>query len=253
MRFIKLMAFAFVLTLCANTANAQDAFETQMKAYKLAKNNYDYNSAITSVYTMLAIKPERTDLNDTLALLYFVSERYGQSYLIGENILKANPNRPDMLEIVAVSKQNLGLVKEALADFEKLYSIDKSIYYLYQVATLQYQLKRYGECVASLDQIIANPDAAKQVVPISMPNAGQQEVPMKAAALNVKGICALELNQEQIARDNFNAALQAAPDFLLPKGNLAAMDQQKKQQGAATTAKPATTTTPAKPTTTGGK
>lgn len=211
------------------SAQGGDAFDVQMKVYKGALKNYDLQAATVALYNMMAIKPERTDLNDSLALLYFAGERYAQAYLIGEDIVKKDPNRKDMLELVAVSKQNLGLIKEALADYEKLYALDKSIYYLYQMGTLQYQLKRYGECIASLDKIIADPAAAQQKVNIMM-QGGSQDVPMKAAALNVKGICALEMNQEEIAKDNFNKALEMAPEFVLAKGNLDLL--AKKQQEA---------------------
>ena len=235
----KILLSTLLATACfIGSLSAQDAFEVQMKAYKLALKNYDLSAATNSVYVMMALKPERVDLNDSLALLYFAGERYGQAYIIGEEILKANPNRKDMLELVAVSKQNLGMVKESLADYEKLYSADKGIYYLYQIATLQYQLKRYGECVASLDQIINNPESAQQKVNIML-QGGSQDVPMKAAALNVKGICALELNQEDAAKDNFNKALEVYTDFVLPKCNLDMIAKQKAQ------AKPASTTTTA--------
>ena len=236
----KILLSALLATACfIGSLSAQDAFEVQMRAYKLALKNYDLQAATITVYNMMALKPERTDLNDSLALLYFAGERYPQAYIIGEEILKANPNRKDMLELVAVSKQNLGLIKEALADYEKLYAADKGIYYLYQIATLQYQLKRYGECVASLDQIINNPESAQQKVNIML-QGGSQDVPMKAAAYNVKGICALEMNQEDAAKDNFNKALELSPEFVLPKGNLDMIAKQKAQQPA----KPATSTTP---------
>lgn len=247
----KILLSTLLATACfIGSLSAQDAFEVQMKAYKLALKNYDLSAATNSVYVMMALKPERVDLNDSLALLYFAGERYGQAYIIGEEILKANPNRKDMLELVAVSKQNLGMVKESLADYEKLYSADKGIYYLYQIATLQYQLKRYGECVASLDQIINNPESAQQKVNIML-QGGSQDVPMKAAALNVKGICALELNQEDAAKDNFNKALEVFPDFVLPKGNLEMIAKQKAQAKPASTTStaPKTTTTTTKPTT----
>ncbi|MBS1611544.1 MAG: hypothetical protein JST49_01885 [Bacteroidetes bacterium] len=247
----KILLSTLLATACfIGSLSAQDAFEVQMKAYKLALKNYDLRAATNSVYVMMALKPERVDLNDSLALLYFAGERYGQAYIIGEEILKANPNRKDMLELVAVSKQNLGMVKESLADYEKLYSADKGIYYLYQIATLQYQLKRYGECVASLDQIINNPESAQQKVNIML-QGGSQDVPMKAAALNVKGICALELNQEDAAKDNFNKALEVFPDFVLPKGNLEMIAKQKAQAKPASTTStaPKTTTTTTKPTT----
>lgn len=212
---------------------AQDAFETQNKVYKLALKNYDLQAATIALYNMAALKPERADIQDSLALLYFAGERYAQAYLIGEEILRGNPARKDMLELVAVAKQNLGLIKESLADYEKLYTAEKSLYYLYQMATLQYQLKRYGECVASIDQIIANPESEKQKVNIRVQN-GSQDIPMKAAALNVKGICAIELSQDAAAIDNFNKALAIAPEFVLAKGNLESVTKK-----AATTKTPA--------------
>jgi len=226
------------------SVGAQDAFETQMKVYKAALKNYDLQTATNALYTMIAIKPERTDLNDSLAYVYFASERYPQAYLVGESILAKDPTRIDLLEMVAVSKQSLGMLKEALSDYEKLYAADKSVYFLYQIATIQYQLKRYGECVASLDQIISNPEAAKQSVSIQT-QGNSQSVLMKAAALNVKGICALELNQNQVALDNFNKALELVPDFALARGN---KDMAIKYANAQT--KPAPTNTAPKPTTT---
>ena len=201
---------------------------------------------------MQALKPERADLNDSLALLYFAGERYAQAYLIGESILKDNPKRSDILEVVAVSKQNLGLIKEALADYEKLYAAEKSVFYLYQTATLQYQLKRYGECVASIDQIIASADADKQKVTIRL-QQGSQEVPMKAAAYNVKGICATELNQEEAAKQNFTKALELFPDFALAKGNLEMINKKKGGAPASGTPAPPKTTTTRTPTGTPAK
>lgn len=245
---MKKAIFTLVLGLFVglNFAKAQgstDPFDVQMRFYKSALKNYDLQAATIALYNMIALKPERGDLNDSLALVYFAGERFAQAYLVGEEILKGQPKRKDMLELVAVSKQNLGMVKDALADYEKLYAEEKSVYYLYQMATLQYQLKRYGECVTSLDQIIASPDAEKQKVNIRM-QQGAQEVPMKAAAYNVKGICAVELNQNEAAKENFNKALQLFPDFALAKGNMDALNKKAGDKPAAGTAvKPAPGTT----------
>lgn len=229
--FTSLFLGFFTSGLLMGQTAAPDAFELQTRVYKQALKNYDLQTATVALYNMQALKPERTDLNDSLALVYFAGERYAQAYMIGEGIVTADPKRKDMLELVAVSKQNLGLIKESLADYEKLYAIDKSVYYLYQMATLQYQLKRFGECIASLDQILGGTDADKQKVNIRASQNQQQEVPMKAAAYNVKGICALEMNQPEIAKENFNKALGIAPDFALAKGNLEMM--AKKQEGKA--------------------
>ncbi|MFN8298682.1 MAG: hypothetical protein U0T75_06210 [Chitinophagales bacterium] len=244
-----LSVFALSLTLCLAVNAQNDAFDVQMRVYKGALKNYDLQAATIALYNMVALKPERTDLNDSLALLYFAGERYAQAYLIGEEIVKKDPNRKDMLELVAVSKQNLGLIKEALADYEKLYAIEKSLYYLYQQATLQYQLKRFGECVASLDRIISDPQSAQQKVNILV-QGGSQDVPMKAAALNVKGICAMEMNQEEAAKDNFTKALEVSPEFVLAKGNL---DMLSKKQAEAKTPTPVKTPSNSVKTTTAPK
>lgn len=228
------------LLLMSTPVKAQEGFEHQMKVYALALKYYDLPTAATALYNAMVIKPERKDLRDSLALIYFAGERYGQAYTLGEEILKDNPKRNDMLEMVAVSKQSLGLVKEALADYETLYNADKQLFYLYQMATLQYQLKRYLECVTSLDQIIGNDASAKQNVNIRNGNNTSQSVPMKAAALNVKGIVAMEMNQEANAKSFFEQAIQAFPDFALAKGNLTAMEQKGKQNTGTGTAAPKT-------------
>lgn len=241
----KLLSVLLLAAFTCSSAMAQkDAFEVQTTVYKTALKNYDLQAATIALYNMQALKPERTDLNDSLALLYFAGERYPQAYLIGEQIVKADPKRNDMLELVAISKQNLGMIKEALADYEKLYAAEKSIYFLYQQSTLQYQLKRYGECVASLDQIINSQDADKQKVNIRL-QQGTQEVPMKAAAYNVKGICALELNQDDAAKQNFDKAVQLFPDFVLAKGNLELLAKKKAESSKTGTTPAAKSSTPA--------
>ena len=50
---------------------------------------------------------------------------------------------------------------------------------------------------------------------------------MKAAALNVKGIVASDLNQDANAKQFFNEAIKIFPDFVLAKGNLAALIERE--------------------------
>jgi tetratricopeptide (TPR) repeat protein len=213
-------------------------FDAQVAAYKTAMKYYDLQSAASAVYTALALKPERVDLVDTLAYIYFAGEKYPQAFLVGEDLLKKDANRNDIREIVAVSKQSLGMVKESLADYEKLFGATKDLQFLYQMATLQYQLKRFGECINSLDQIIANPESAKLEVALRNQDGSGQKVPMKAAAYNVKGICAMEVNQKDAAKENFSKALELYPDFQLAQNNVKFLSQP---------ADPKATTTPLQP------
>ena len=219
------------------SVNAQDVFKVQMDVYKSALKYYDLQTAVSALYNAMAIKPERDDLKDSLTLIYFAGERYAQSNALAEEILKANPKRPDMLEVAAVSKVSLGAIKEGLTDYENLYKEKKELYYLYQIATLQYQLKRYGEAVVSIDQITADPKASEQTVTIRSQNGQAQEVQLKAAAYNVKGIVAMDLSQDDAAKINFEEALKNFPEFLLAKGNLKTLGEKKSKPS--TTSKPA--------------
>ncbi len=72
-------ALSAVVLLSVTNLKAQDAFDTQMKAYKLALKNYDLQAATVCLYQAIALKPERKDLNDSMALLYFAGERYAQA------------------------------------------------------------------------------------------------------------------------------------------------------------------------------
>ena len=51
----------------------------------------------------------------------------------------------------------------------------------------------------------------------------EQTVPIQAAALNLRGNLELKLGKKKEARADFEKALELAPDFLLPKGNLEQM------------------------------
>jgi tetratricopeptide (TPR) repeat protein len=228
--------------LSGKAVQAQESFDTQMKVYRLALEYYDLQAATVALYNAVTINPAREDLKDSLVYLFFSGERYLQSYKVGEEIIGKYPEKHNIRSLVALSKQALGYTKEALADYEKLYAATKDLSYLYQIATIQYELKRYGECLASLDAIIANEKSGEVKVPLRNQDKTGQDVPMSAAAKNVKGICAMELSQFDAARNWFNEALKIFPEFNLAKNNLAYVDKLEAEAAKnALPAKPAAT------------
>jgi len=74
---------------------------------------------------------------------------------------------------------------------------------------------------------------------------GSQKVPLRAAAHNVKGIIAMDLNQPDIAKQQFETAIKLFPDFVLAQGNLVAIEQSKKAATPAPATKPQPTAKPA--------
>jgi tetratricopeptide (TPR) repeat protein len=180
----------------------------------------DISTAIIACHYLLAINPQSVGLKDTLAMLYFESRSFVQTIMLAGEILQANPDNDKILEIQAIAQQNLGLIKESLETYEKLYRKSKSLLHLYQIATLQFTLKRYGECETTIVEILRDPKSEQEKVNVIIGNQGQQEVILKAAALNMAGVVYMEQKQDDKAKKFFEEASKIDKDFLLPKGNL---------------------------------
>lgn len=227
-------AWAFIsLSVCSLQAQTQSSgnwgadssFLVQARVYGQAAQINDWEVAITALHNMLALRPERADLLDSLALVYYNNQQFVQSKLVASTVTRGNPENLTMWLISAMSNEKLGLVKDALKDYEQLYSRTEDLYYLYQVIVQQYALKRYGECTANIDQVLAIEGASEEEVTLYF-NKTEQKVPMRAAVLNLKGVIALEMGNRDFAKGCFEDALEIMPNFELAKGNLESMDKE---------------------------
>ncbi|NNC96290.1 MAG: tetratricopeptide repeat protein [Chitinophagales bacterium] len=195
-------------------------YQYQRDIFVKAMGYYDYGIATMAMYNMMMLKPEKKELMDTLTLLYFNQGAHAQCKLVGEEILAINPQNVMIREIVAISEQSLGLYKDALAEYEALYASTKDVFHLYQIATLQYSLQRFGECNITLDAILKDPQASEKKININTGQELAQEVPISSASHNMKGVIALEMNKKAEAATHFQKALEISPSFTLAKSNI---------------------------------
>jgi tetratricopeptide (TPR) repeat protein len=221
----------------AASATADSAFwaKEYLLNYALYRNGLAYGDlavAKHALFEMLAINPSNKNLRDSLMLVYFRLEAFPQALVISKEILVDKPSDLLVLEVKAVSEQNLRLTKESLESYELLYSKSKDIYHLYQIGTLQYQLKRFGECNTTLNQLVRAEGSEKKDIVISNPNGQGQRVPIKAASYNILGVIALETNSLTEAKTFFNEAIKVFPDFELAKGNLKVVEEKSKPKPA---------------------
>jgi len=235
-----ILANAQAKTVAKIAAKDTALYNVQKSVYQNSLKYSDLAIAKSALYTMIAINPGDKTLRDTLLFLYLNAGSFGQSVLLSREILAENPTNTTVQEIKAVSEQNLGLTKEALDSYEKLYGQTKNIFHLYQTAVLQYQLKRYGECNANIDLIIKDEKATTEKVNINMgQNGASQEVNLKAAAYNIKGVMMLEGKREEEARAAFEQALKLQPDFELAKNNFSLTEKKPTATAKAPVKKPA--------------
>lgn len=196
------------------------ASQHYMVKYATASRWNDIDVARDALYDLIIENPANDSLIFTLGYLYLETRKYASSLLIAQDLLQRNANNEAYLELAAVSAQELGVTDRALQHFENLYLVNKNIATLYQIAFLQFNLKKYNESQASADVILSKPESGTLKVVFNDPQGKPKEYPMKIAVLNLKGLIALEKGDKSGARKQFNEALAGAPDFVPAKDNL---------------------------------
>ena len=224
--FISSIAFAQTKSGLATKDTA--SYRLEKDVYTNALKYSDLSVAKNAVYKMIALNPSDKSLKDSLLFIYFNAGSFGQSILICRELLAVDASRSNILEIKAVSEQNLGMVKESLESYEKLFVQSKSIYHQYQIAVLQYQIKRFGECNANLNEILKNEKSLTEKVNITVNQQENQQVILKAAALNILGVMNLEGKRDVEAKLNFEEALKIQADFVLAKNNITLLEKKSK-------------------------
>ncbi|MCX7744959.1 MAG: hypothetical protein N2167_10395 [Flavobacteriales bacterium] len=210
----------FANVLHAQKKSTTDEYSRQVEIYTRALSINDITVARYAVYQILSLRPTADNWNDTLCMLYFTDGMYVQTILTGEKIIKAYPDKTNIREMMAVSYDRMGALKESLDIYQSLFKQKNEIRYQYSILTLEYRLKRFGECLATAENIIARPEAQTTHVRISVSDQFYQDVSYAAAVYNILGMVSIELNLKEQAERYFQKSLELAPDFVLPKNNL---------------------------------
>lgn len=209
----------------------EDSIPDELKVYHLAISFADYEVAKNSMFTLIAKYPARVDYLDSLARIYFAMGAYPQALAAADFVLKSQPDNQQILELSAICQNAMKNEKEALSTYEKLYGKTNSVYHLYQIAVLQYSLQRTGECSKSIETIIADKDAVTEKIRISYDEQNAQNVPLAAAAYNLRGVLSRDLKENEKAKADFNEALKIFPEFQLAKNNLEMMNKPAEGPG----------------------
>ncbi|MCS6980495.1 MAG: tetratricopeptide repeat protein [Flavobacteriales bacterium] len=202
------------------------------RIYQRAVQFEDFPVARMALMQLMMQSPEKTAYEDTLVMLYFSSGMPAQAVVLGRQRLEKNPDNAQLAEVVAMAEETTGLLKDALDRYEQLEKKNSRPQRKYKIAALQYRLKRYGECQASVNQLMSMPAADTLKVNFVYNDGSNQMVQLKAAALNVLGMAAYDLGQLEDAEALFQAALQLDKDFVQPKINLNALNQEKNAREA---------------------
>lgn len=188
-------------------------------AYQLAIRYNDLNVAKGKLYDLILRNPSNIRYAELLASLYFDLNESSSAALVALDVLDLNRNNTTALEIAAYSLEQLGALDRALPHFESMYLLTGDNFSLYKSGFIQYSLKRYPEALNSINMLIKNAKP-EEVIGFPKSQTETQQVNMKAAALNLKGMIYLDQGSKLEAKTAFEEALGIEPNFDLAKENL---------------------------------
>lgn len=199
----------------------------------------DVQTAVNSMHHIIALEGEMSTYRDSLAISYFKVGNYVSSHLLATELLKTKPENVQLLEINAISLQSLNAAKEAIQAYELLFTKTSNMAHGYQLAILQFGIKRLAEAQATVMQTLNCDIIDNAVLQFPIDKTKNQNVPLKAAAYNLKGLIAFELKENTSAKEAFNQALKLMPEFAVATQNAnavtVAMQNKTQLNGSPTT------------------
>lgn len=188
--------------------------------YRLASRFGDEDMSKTALYHLLMLTSNKSAILDSLSLHYYGVQQWASVALVSKENIKINPDNQLALELAAVSFEQLGLDDRALENYETLFLKNNSSSTLYRIAFLQYSTKKYKEVDTSINILLNREDIVEQKLLFPTQDKKQQEVSMKAAVLNLKGLVSKAQGNIQKAKEFFLEALNEAPGFEVAQINL---------------------------------
>lgn len=196
------------------------ALSPHSRIYAQARKNQDWQSALTAALYLLDEQPGNTFLEDSIAGFYARTGNYTACKAWCNQLLAARPDSPYLHILLAEILAAEGDARAALTHYESLADLTANPYFIYQVAALQLQLERYGECRTTAGRLTATEKLEDK---IRITNGDKHDiVSITAAAYNLLGAMERKLGNEKEARMAFRKALELEPAFSLAKQNLQA-------------------------------
>lgn len=209
--------------------------------YEQALKYKDIGLAINSLNNVIAEMPANNmalAYKDSLSMLYFNKKEYLSSLLVAQEVYKANPSNTNALARMGDCYQVGGDYKNAAEVFEIVAPALNSPFYYYQLGVCQYSLKKTTECLASADKALSDTNSNHIPVIFVLSNGSEQQVPLSAAALNMKAVVMMGNKNFIQAKQLLGNALKIFPDFQGAKQNVITCDTNIKGTKPTSTPKP---------------
>jgi len=215
--------------LCFLSFYAQEAKDISLdkSIMKQALVYGDNTIATSSLYSIIAKEGATSTYKDSLAYVYFSARKYSSCFLVCTDILSRNSSKVDVMEMQAISLENLGVYEKAAQSYAKLVVKSNNNYHAYKLATLYYSLKKNKEGLNAIKKAEELEDTGKIKITTAINKNLNQQVALKAAIANLKGLLQYASDDLDGAKKSFQQALAIEPEFKLAKDNVEAAEAGK--------------------------
>ncbi|GHB50151.1 tetratricopeptide repeat protein [Mongoliitalea lutea] len=226
----KLLVSAFVLLLSSTVLVAQEQQadtetnrkrnETDQRIYQMALRYNDLPVARMKLYELIDRNPTNLRFHELLATLYFDTNQFTSAAVVAMDLLEKNDKNVTALEIAGYSLEQIGAIDRAMPYFESHYLLTGTLFSLYKTAYMQFSLDRYEEALNSANMLIRDTKSSTEMLNFTKADETTQEVSVKAAALNLKGLVYMAEKNVEEAQAAFMQALELAPGFEMAQLNM---------------------------------
>ena len=218
--YITLSAFLAVATFYAQ--NTTDTTLDKV-VLKQALRYADVDVAKKSMYDIIAKEGDNSTYKDSLAYLYFNDRKFASCFMVCADVLSKDGNKQEILEMQAISLENMGAFDKAAQSYAKLTVKSNNNYHAYKLANLYFAMKKYEEAYKAVQKAQELKDTGEIKVSYAVNKNYQQQVALLAAISNLKGLIEFEQDKMDLAKASFKKAVEIQDDFVLAKENLEAV------------------------------
>jgi len=218
--YITLSALLVFVSLYAQNKQDITLEEATLKQALLYADN---DVAVNSMYAIIAKQGETSTYKDSLAYIYFGGRKYSPCFMVCSDILSRDGNKQNILEMQAISLENLGATDKAAQVYAKLVVKSNNNFHAYKLSNLYFALKKYDEAYKAIQKAQELKDAGTIKVPYRVNKNYNQQVSLVAAIANMKGLIEFNQGKNELAKASFKKAVALDKEFILAKENLQAV------------------------------
>ncbi len=205
-----------------STKSESDNITRFRKLYDKSMAMKDIQTAITAIQFIL-LEDSTNGLRDSLPELYGAVNNLPACMQTNEESLKRYPTNEKYKNIKVLCLQQTGDLDGQFALLKELFETTNKPQYVAQIAAIQISTGNLKDANETVNLILEKYNDSKDSLEVFIDENNKQQVPVKAAAWNMKGYIYMQQKNIEKAKDAYFKALEIYPEFVMPKRNLEAI------------------------------